>query len=78
MFMSRSGQRSQDRPRRVIDARRSLVTPLLGAFGLAAPAAAQGVIGTGSGRDGAVVALVLGLIGMVLGRRALARSSRTG
>ena len=52
---------------------------LLGGFGLAAPAAAQaGVIGTGSGRLGAIVALVVGLIAMVLGRLALIRSRRTG
>lgn len=59
---------------------------LLGVLGPAAPAAAQGVlatgtssggIGTGNGRAGAIVALALGLTGMVLGRLALVRSSRT-
>jgi hypothetical protein len=33
--------------------------------------------GTGGGRAGAIVALVLGLIGMSLGGRALARRSRS-
>ena len=51
---------------------------LLGGFGLAAPAAAQGVIGTGSGRAGATVAAVVALIGVVVGGLALARSRRTG
>jgi hypothetical protein len=54
-------------------------TALLGGFGLAAPAAAQaGGIGTGSGRGGAMLALVVGLMAMVLGRLALARSRRSG
>ena len=48
---------------------------LLGGFGLAAPAAAQGVIGTGSGRAGAIVAWVVALIGVVTGGLALARSA---
>ncbi|XXU89806.1 DUF6223 family protein [Sorangium sp. So ce1099] len=47
---------------------------LLGGIGFAAPAAAQGVIGTGSGRAGATVALVVGLIGVAIGGLALARS----
>jgi hypothetical protein len=34
--------------------------------------------GSGNGRAGAIVALVLGLIGIVLGRLALGRSRRTG
>jgi len=42
---------------------------------LAAPAAVQGVIATGSGRDGAIVALVLGLVGMCLAGLHLATSS---
>jgi hypothetical protein len=47
---------------------------------LAAPAAAHvsvAAVGIGNGRAGAIVALVLGLIGMVLGGLALARSRRT-
>jgi hypothetical protein len=39
---------------------------------------ATGAVGTGSGRLGAVVALVVGLIGAVLGGLALVRSRRTG
>lgn len=39
-------------------------------------ARATGAIGTGSGRLGAIVALVLGITGMVLGAWALARSRR--
>jgi hypothetical protein len=35
-----------------------------------------GGFGTGSGRLGAIVAIVVGIIGMVLGGRALARSRR--
>ncbi|GAA2102758.1 hypothetical protein GCM10009780_53380 [Actinomadura alba] len=49
---------------------------LLGMFGLAAPAAAHvsaAAGDTGSGRLGSTVALVVGLIGMVLGGLALAR-----
>ncbi|XXZ53924.1 DUF6223 family protein [Sorangium sp. So ce341] len=77
---------------RVIRARNSFMTrtwspiraaaaaaALLGGVGLAAPAAAQGVIGPGSGRAGATVAVVVGLIGAVVGGLALARSvGRTG
>jgi len=53
--------------------------PLLGGFGLAAPVAAHisvatGVIGPGSGRAGASLAAVVGLIGVVIGGLALARS----
>ena len=53
---------------------------LLGGFGLAAPAAAHvtvadGVIGPGSGRAGASLAAVVGLIGVVIGGLALARSA---
>src|SRR5687768_12009350 len=76
-------------PQGVVGARRSLVTrarslfrarvaaasALLGWFGLAAPAAAQGVVGTGSGRAGAIVAWVVALIGVVTGGLALARSA---
>jgi hypothetical protein len=51
---------------------------VLGAFELAAPAAAQaGVIGPGSGRSGANVAAAVALIGVVIGGWALARSRRT-
>ncbi len=39
-------------------------------------ATAHGAIGTGNGRAGAIVAVVLGMIGMLLGRSALVRSSR--
>jgi hypothetical protein len=50
---------------------------------LAAPGAvhvfvAAGGYGPGSGRFGAIVALVVGLVGMNLGGLALARSRRTG
>jgi hypothetical protein len=48
---------------------------VLGGLALARSA---GRIGTGSGRGGAIVALVVGLIGMVLGGLALTRSRRTG
>ena len=48
---------------------------LLWGFGVAAPAAAQGVIGTGSGRAGATVAAIVALIGVVTGGLALARSA---
>jgi hypothetical protein len=53
---------------------------LLGGVGLAAPAAAQvpvaaGVIGPGSGRAGASLAAVVGLIGVIIGGRALAHSA---
>ena len=51
-------------------------------FSLAAPAAAQvsvaGGIGIGSGRLVPTVAAVVGLIGVVLGGLALARSRRAG
>jgi glyoxylase I family protein len=56
-----------------------LVAPtaaLLGAFGLASPAAAQGVIATGSGRAGATVAALVALVGVVVGGLALRRSAR--
>ena len=53
----------------------SAAAALLGGFGLAAPAAAQGVIGTGSGRAGATVALIVALIGVVIGGLALSRSA---
>jgi Family of unknown function (DUF6223) len=89
-MQSRNAQRSRDCPTGAVGARRSLVTrtrallrvalvaiaaALLGGFGLAAPAAAQGVIGTGSGRAGAVVAWLVALIGVVIGGLALARSA---
>lgn len=48
---------------------------LLGAVDVAGPAAAQGAIGTGSGRTGASVALLAALIGVISGGRALARSA---
>jgi hypothetical protein len=60
---------------------------LLGGFGLAAPAAAHvsvqpaaaSVFAISSGRLGAIVAAVLGLIGVVIGGLALARpAGRTG
>ena len=39
-------------------------------------ATAEGGLGTGNGRGGGVVAMVVGLIGMALGGLALARSRR--
>jgi hypothetical protein len=39
-------------------------------------ATSTGAVGTGNGRGGAIVALALGLVGVVLGRLALARSRR--
>ena len=59
---------------------------LVGAFGLAAPAAAHvsvqpaaaSVYTMSPGRIGAVVAAVVGLIGAVIGGRALARSAGNG
>ena len=53
---------------------------LLGEFGLAAPVAAHapvaaGLIGGGSGRAGASLAAVVGLIGAIIGGLALARSA---
>ena len=51
---------------------------LLAGFGLAATADAQGVIRIGSGRLLPGVAAVVGLIGVVVGRLALARSRGTG
>lgn len=47
---------------------------LLGAVGLASPAAAQGVIATGSGRAGATVAALVALVAVVVGGYALRRS----
>jgi hypothetical protein len=41
-------------------------------------ATAEGGLGTGNGLGGAVVALVVGLIGIVLGGLALSRLRRTG
>jgi hypothetical protein len=41
-------------------------------------AGSTGGFGTGNGRAGAIVALVVGLIGMNLGGLGLARSRRTG
>ncbi len=49
---------------------------LVGAFGLAAPAVAQGVIATGNGRAGATVAALIALIGVIVGAVALTRSTR--
>ena len=45
---------------------------------IATPAAAQGVIATGSGRAGASVAAMVALIGVITGGRALARNGRDG
>jgi hypothetical protein len=77
MFMqSRHAQRTRSLLR---IARVAIATALLGGFCLAAPAAAQGVIATGSGRAGATVAGMVALIGVVTGGLALARSaSRMG
>jgi hypothetical protein len=47
------------------------------AAGLAAPAAAQGVIATGSGRGGAIVAWGVALAGVIAGGLARARSGRS-
>ena len=85
-MQSRNAQRSS---RRLIGARRSPVThtrsllrvvlvAITAAFTvlcLAAPATAQGVIATGSGRAGATVAALVALIGVVTGGLALARSA---
>jgi Family of unknown function (DUF6223) len=59
---------------------------LVGGFALAAPAAAHGsvepaaasVYAMSPGRIGAIVAAVVGLVGAVIGGRALARSARRG
>jgi hypothetical protein len=48
---------------------------LLGGVGLAGPAAAQGVIATGSGRAGASVAALVALIGAIVGGMALSRAA---
>ena len=68
---SRNAQRRLECPKRMLAAAASA---LLAWVGLAAPAAAQGVIATGSGRAGATVAGVVGLIGFAIGWLALARS----
>jgi len=52
------------------------VSAILGELALAAPAAAQGVIGAGSGRAGAIVAWAVALIGVVTGGVARSRSVR--
>jgi Family of unknown function (DUF6223) len=52
-----------------------LTRVIVGGLALARPASR---IGTGSGRLGAIVALVVGLIAVLLGGLALARSRRTG
>lgn len=44
----------------------------------AAPAAAQGVIATGSGRAGATVAALVALVGVAVGGTALRRRGRDG
>ena len=54
------------------------VSAVLGELGLAAPAAAHGVIAAGSGRAGATVAGPVALIGVVIGGRALVRSRGPG
>jgi hypothetical protein len=48
------------------------------ALGVVVVATAEGGLGTGNGLGGAVVALVVGLIGIVLGGLALSRLRRTG
>ena len=66
----------QSRSRSLLRAVRvAIAAALLGGSGLAAPAAAQGVIATGSGRAGATVAGIVALIGVVTGGLALARSA---
>src|SRR5262245_2485037 len=47
---------------------------LLAELGFGTPAAAQGVIATGSGRAGATVAALVALIGVIVGGLALGRS----
>ena len=53
----------------------ALIGAVTGGLALARSA---GRTGAGNGRAGAIVALALGLIGVVLGRRALARSRHIG
>lgn len=83
----RSGNARRRRDRREKTCSRSLrrvralavafaAAALLEGLGLAAPAAAQGVIATGSGRAGATVAGLVALIGVVAGGLALARSAK--
>ncbi|WP_283136236.1 DUF6223 family protein [Rhizohabitans arisaemae] len=56
----------------------ALVVALTGGLnGAVKLAVADGGLGTGNGVFGAALALVLGLVGVVLGGRALARSRRT-
>ena len=61
---------------------RSVAALLLGAFGVVAGAlvvgTADGGLGTGNGLGGGVVALALGLTGIVLGGIGLARARRAG
>ena len=65
------------RPRSLIPVGVTAAAAVL-AVGLAAPVAAQGVIGTGSGRAGAIVAMLVGLIGVVAGWLAVAGRSVAG
>jgi hypothetical protein len=62
--------------------RRAIAALVLGSIGLVigalVVATADGGLGTGNGLGGGVVAMTVGLIGMALGGRALARSRRTG
>jgi hypothetical protein len=68
---------TQDRSRRRADLLQIAAgaAAMLGALALAAPAAAHGVVATGSGRAGAIVAWVVALIGVVSGGVALARAA---
>jgi len=63
--------RSRSAQRKVAGAAAALLMEVA----LAAPAAAQGVLGTGSGRTGATVALIVAGIGVVTGALALSRSA---
>jgi hypothetical protein len=77
----RIAQRGRDWSAAVVGARKRLSAAvtvaftLLGGVAVAAPAAAQGVIGTGSGRAGAIVAWGVALSGVIAGALALARSA---
>lgn len=65
------------------DARRAALVALVAGFvgasiGGVVVATAAGGVGTGHGMGGGFVSIAVGLIGMVLGGLALARSRRTG